>query len=72
MVCSARLFRPISSWNEVGGDALHTGSVNTILEACAKLVRLDYVPQLSSPKTVQGYIEEAGRFEENVAGNLLS
>jgi integrase len=94
------LFRPISKWNEVGAAALHPGSVNTILETCAKLVQLDYVPQLSSHSlrrgmatsayragadmrdikrqggwrhdgTVQGYIEEAGQFQENAAGSLL-
>lgn len=99
-IVSGPLFRPISKWNEVGAAALHAGSVNTILEACAKMVGLDYVPHLSShslrrgmatsahragadPRaikrqggwrhdgTVQGYIEEAGQFEENAAGNLL-
>ena len=99
-IVSGPLFRPVSKWNEVGADALHAGSVNTILEACAKLVQRDYVPQLSSHSlrrgmttsahragadfrdikrqggwrhdgTVQGYIEEAGRFEENAAGSLL-
>lgn len=99
-IVSGPLFRPVSKWNEVGADALHAGSVNTILEACAKLIQLDYVPQLSSHSlrrgmatsahragadfrdikrqggwrhdgTVQGYIEEAGRFEENAALALL-
>ena len=74
--------------------------VNTILEGCATLAQLDYVPDLSSHSlrrgmatsahragadfrdikkqggwrhdgTVQGYIEEASRFEENAAGSLL-
>lgn len=99
-IVSGPLFRPVSKWNEVGAESLHTSSVNTILEACAKLVQLDYVPQLSSHSlrrgmatsahragadfrdikrqggwrhdgTVQGYIEEAGRFEENAARALL-
>ncbi len=99
-IVSGPLFRPVSKWQEVGAEALHAGSVNTILEACAKLVQLDYVPQLSSHSlrrgmatsahragadfrdikrqggwrhdgTVQGYIEEAGRFEENAALALL-
>lgn len=94
------LFRPVTKWGEVGADALHEGSVNTILETCAKLVQLDYVPQLSSHSlrrgmatsahragadfrnikrqggwrhdgTVQGYIEEAGQFQENAALTLL-
>jgi hypothetical protein len=79
--------------------ALGVGSVNTILEDCATLAQLDYVPDLSSHSrrgmatsahragadfrdikkqggwrhdgTVQGYIEEASRFEENAAGSLL-
>ena len=99
-IVSGPLFRPVSKWGELGADALHEGSVNTILEACAKMVQLDYVPQLSSHSllrgmatsshragadlrdikrqggwrhdgTVQSYIEEAGRFEENAAGSLL-
>ncbi|OWW21749.1 integrase [Noviherbaspirillum denitrificans] len=99
-IVSGPLFRPVSKWNEVGTDALHAGSVNTILEACAKLIQLDYVPQLSSHSlrrgmatsahragadfrdikrqggwrhdgTVQGYIDEAGRFEQNAALALL-
>lgn len=99
-IVSGPLFRPVSKWNEIGAESLHAGSVNTILGACAKLVKLDYVPQLSSHSlrrgmatsahragadfrdikrqggwrhdgTVQGYIEEAGRFEENAALALL-
>jgi len=37
-IVSGRLFRPISKWNKIGTAALHAGSVNTILAACAKLV----------------------------------
>lgn len=99
-ITSGPLFRPITKWGEVGNEALHEGSVNMILETCAKLVQLDYVSQLSSHSlrrgmatsahragadfrdikrqgawrhdgTVQGYIEEAGQFEENAAGSLL-
>lgn len=99
-IASGPLFRPVSKWNEVGTDALHAGSVNTILANCAKRAGLNYVPQLSSHSlrrgmatsahragadfrdikrqggwrhdgTVQGYIEEADRFEENAAGSLL-
>lgn len=90
----------MSKWGEVGADALHASSINTILANSAKLSGLDYVPQLSSHSlrrgmatsayragadfrdikrqggwrndgTVQGYIEEAGRFEENAASSLL-
>ncbi|MCU6501936.1 tyrosine-type recombinase/integrase [Rugamonas sp. A1-17] len=75
------------------GTGLSVGSVNTVLEDCATLAQLDYVPDLSSHSlrrgmatsahragadfrdikkqggwrhdgTVQGYIEEASRFEE--------
>ncbi|NHZ91107.1 tyrosine-type recombinase/integrase [Massilia sp. CCM 8733] len=99
-IADGPLFRPISKWGEVSGAALHEGSVNTILEQCARLAGLDYVPDLSSHSlrrgmatsahraganfrdikrqggwrhdgTVQGYIEEAGRFEDNAAGTLL-
>ncbi|MDQ1921534.1 site-specific integrase [Massilia pseudoviolaceinigra] len=99
-IASGPLFRPISKWGEVSAAALHEGSVNTILERCARLAGLDYVPDLSSHSlrrgmatsahraganfrdikrqggwrhdgTVQGYIEEAGRFEDNAAGTLL-
>ncbi|WP_370663974.1 site-specific integrase [Massilia rubra] len=99
-IASGPVFRPISQWGEVSMAALHEGSVNTILEQCARLAGLDYVPDLSSHSlrrgmatsahraganfrdikrqggwrhdgTVQGYIEEAGRFEDNAAGTLL-
>ena len=91
---------PITKWGECGVQALHEASVNSILAACAKLVKLDYAPQLSSHSlrrgmatsayragadfrdikrqggwrhdgTVQGYIEEAGQFQENAALALL-
>lgn len=99
-ITSGPLFRPITKWGALGTEALHEGSVNTILETCAALVQLDYVPQLSSHSlrrgmatsahragadfrdikrqggwrhdgTVQGYIEEAGQFQENAARTLL-
>lgn len=99
-ITSGPLFRPITKWGELGAEALHEGSVNTILATCATLVQLGYVPQLSSHSlrrgmatsahragadfrdikrqggwrhdgTVQGYIEEAGRFQENAALTLL-
>lgn len=94
------VFRPLSKWGGLAPQALHEGSVNTILAQCARLAGLDYVPALSSHSlrrgmatsahragahfrdikrqggwrhdgTVQGYIEEAGRFEDNAAGTLL-
>ena len=97
---SGPVFRGITKWGVVGGEALHEASLNGILTAAAALAGLPYVPQLSSHSlrrglatsayragarfqdikrqggwrhdgTVQGYIEEAGRFEENAAGHLL-
>lgn len=94
------VFRSISKWDVGGRIDLGVGSVNTVLENCATLAQLDYVPDLSSHSrrrgmatsahragadfrdikkqrgwrhdgTVQGYIEEASRFEENAAGSLL-
>ncbi len=99
-ISSGPLFRPLNQWGQLGEKALGEGSVNAILEACATLAGLEYVPQLSSHSlrrgmatsahragasmrdikrqggwrhdgTVQGYIEEADRFEENAAGALL-
>lgn len=99
-IAAGPVFRSISKWGVVASKALGVGSVNTILEDCARLVHLDYVPDLSSHSlrrgmatsayragadfsdikkqggwrhdgTVQGYIEEASRFEENAAGSLL-
>ena len=99
-IVSGPLFRSVSKWSEVGDNKLSEGSVNAILESCANLIKLDYVPQLSSHSlrrgmatsahragagfreikrqggwrhdgTVQGYIEEAGQFEDNAAGSLL-
>lgn len=99
-IVTGPLFRSVSKWGDVGTEALHEGSVNTILETCAKMIQLDYLPQISSYSlrrgmatsvhrvgadfrdikrqggwrhdgTVQGYIEEAGQFEENAAGQLL-
>lgn len=60
-IASGPLFRPISKWNKVGADALHAGSVNTILEACAKMAGLDYVPHLSSHSLRRGMATSAYR-----------
>lgn len=99
-ITAGPVFRPISKWGAIASTFLGVGSVNTILEDCATLAQLDYVPDLSSHSlrrgmatsahragadfrdikkqggwrhdgTVQGYIEEASRFEENAAGSLL-
>ena len=97
---SGPLLRTVNQWGHVSAKALHASSINTILESCARLAELDYVPELSSHSlrrgmatsahragadfqaikrqggwrhdgTVHGYIEEAGRFEDNAAGSLL-
>ncbi|MET3130783.1 integrase [Oxalobacteraceae bacterium GrIS 1.11] len=60
-IASGPLFRPISKWGAVGRVALHEGSVNTILEACASLAQLDYVPQLSSHSLRRGMATSAHR-----------
>jgi integrase len=60
-ITSGPLFRPISKWNAVSAEALHAGSVNTILESCAKLVGLDYVPHLSSHSLRRGMATSAYR-----------
>ena len=99
-IAGGPLWRTVNQWGHVGGKGLHASSINTILEGCARLAGLDYVPELSSHSlrrgmatsahragadfqaikrqggwrhdgTVHGYIEEAGRFEENAAGSLL-
>jgi integrase len=99
-IAAGPVFRSISKWGELADTALGVGSVNSILEVCATMAKLNYVPDLSSHSlrrgmatsahragadfrdikkqggwrhdgTVQGYIEEAGRFEENAAGRLL-
>jgi len=99
-IAAGPVFRSVSKWGAVAGTGLSVGSVNTVLEDCATLAQLDYVPDLSSHSlrrgmatsahragadfrdikkqggwrhdgTVQGYIEEASRFEENAAGSLL-
>lgn len=60
-ISSGPLFRPISKWNKIGIDALHAGSVNTILEACAKMAGLNYVPHLSSHSLRRGMATSAWR-----------
>jgi integrase len=60
-IMSGPLFRSITKWNVVGAKALHAGSVNTILEACAKLAGLDYVPYLSSHSLRRGMATSAYR-----------
>lgn len=99
-IATGAIFRSVTKWGEIGQEALHESSVNAVLKSSAKLVKLEYVPQLSSHSlrrgmatsahragadfqdikrqggwrhdaTVQGYIEEAGQFQQNAAGTLL-
>jgi integrase len=99
-IISGAVFRRVTRWGAIGTEPLSDGSINDILEACAKAADLAYVPELSSHSlrrglatsahrsgadfkdikrqggwrhdgTVQGYIEEAGRFEANAALALL-
>lgn len=60
-ITSGPLFRPISKWHAVGTEALHAGSVNTILSSCAALIGLDYVPYLSSHSLRRGMATSAYR-----------
>lgn len=60
-ITSGPLFRPITKWGRLGDQALHPASVNTILEDCAELVGLDYVPQLSSHSLRRGMATSAYR-----------
>lgn len=99
-ITSGAVFRRVTRWGVIGADPLSDGSINDILEACAKAADLAYAPELSSHSlrrglatsahrsgadfkdikrqggwrhdgTVQGYIEEAARFEANAALTLL-
>lgn len=47
-IAAGPMIRPISKWGELAATALHGGSINAILEACASLAQLDCVPDLSS------------------------
>jgi len=60
-IVSGPLFRSISKWNAIGTEALHAARVNAILEDCAKLVGLDYVPHLSSHSLRRGMATSAHR-----------
>lgn len=62
---SGPLFRSVTKWKDVGTDALHEGSVNTILAHCAKMIGLDYVPHLSSHSLRRGMATSAHRAGAN-------
>lgn len=99
-ITSGPVFRRVTRWGVIGTEPLHDGSINDILESCAKAAGLPYAPELSGHSlrrgmatsahrsgaefqdikrqggwrhdgTVQGYIEEAGRFESNAVLTLL-
>ena len=55
------LFRALTKWGGVGAAALGQASVNAILEQCATLAGLDYVPQLSSHSLRRGMATSAHR-----------
>lgn len=60
-ITAGPIFRSITKWGEIGQEALHESSVNAVLESCAKLVKLDYVPQLSSHSLRRGMATSAHR-----------
>ena len=60
-ITTGPIFRPITKWGEIGQEALHEASVNAVLESCAKLVKLDYVAQLSSHSLRRGMATSAHR-----------
>lgn len=55
------VFRSISKWGVVASTALGAGSVNTVLEDCAGMAGLDYVPDLSSHSLRRGMATSAYR-----------
>jgi len=60
-IVSGPLFRSINKWNEIGAESLHAGSVNAILNTCAKMVELEYAPLLSSHSLRRGMATSAYR-----------
>ena len=55
------LLRTVNQWGHVADKPLHAGSINTILEGCARLAGLDYVPELSSHSLRRGMATSAHR-----------
>ena len=60
-IAAGPVFRAISKWGVVASTALGEGSVNAVLEACATLAGLDYVPDLSSHSLRRGMATSAHR-----------
>lgn len=60
-IAAGPVFRSISKWGVVASTALGESSVNKVLEACATLAALDYVPDLSSHSLRRGMATSAHR-----------
>ena len=60
-ISSGPLLRTVNQWGHVSLGALNPGSINTILEGCARLAGLDYVPELSSHSLRRGMATSAHR-----------
>ena len=60
-IASGPLLRTVNQWGHIADKPLHAGSINTILEACARLAGLDYVPELSSHSLRRGMATSAHR-----------
>lgn len=62
---SGPVFRRVTRWDGVGDAALHAGSVNAILAACAEAIGLPYAPELSSHSFRRGLATSAHRAGAN-------
>ena len=60
-IAGGPLLRTVNQWGHVADKPLHAGSINTILEGCARLAGLDYVPELSSHSLRRGMATSAHR-----------
>ncbi|OYO28743.1 tyrosine-type recombinase/integrase [Janthinobacterium sp. PC23-8] len=60
-IAAGPLLRTVNQWGHVASKPLHAGSINTILESCATLAGLDYVPELSSHSLRRGMATSAHR-----------
>ena len=60
-IAAGPLLRTVNQWGHIGDQPLHAGSINTILEGCARLAGLDYVPELSSHSLRRGMATSAHR-----------
>ncbi len=60
-ITAGRVFRAVNKWGVVAAAGLSEGTVNTVLETCATLAGLDYVPDLSSHSLRRGMATSAHR-----------